>query len=178
LANVWVSLDPGVFRPKMVKTDASGVDFAYLCGTLLVDFPSESTDLTGLVRWRFFLNEGVTWAFAFSLFNLLYQLCGNVERGEIFSERNTRLIRYLGLAILGYQAVGCAAGAWYAHLVGKFLREHVVAEGLKMVILWSDKLGKLLPVDLGLVVTGLLVVLLSEVFRQGLALKQENELTV
>ena len=99
----------------------------------------------------------------------------NYERGEIFSEKNTRLVRNLGFIVIGAQVAGFAVGTWYAHLIRVFLEQKVVAEGVRLQIYQKSTMFSL---DLNMVVTGCLVLALGEVFRQGLALKKENELTV
>jgi hypothetical protein len=175
LTSVVVSVDPGAYRLTVMKSDAKGVELGSLRGTVQVDYASESADLTWLLRWRFIFGEGMRFGFVILLFDLLHRLCRSVERGEIFSERNTRLVRNLGFTILVYQGIGAAAGIWYTDIVDRFLSQHVVTEGLKIYACRSDEI---FPVDSALIVTGFLVLLLAEVFRQGLALKKENDLTV
>lgn len=172
-----VSLSPGKdsLRVKAVGMDADAVELTYLHGTLQYKQDCASSALDTLVRWRFFLCDAMDYIFLILVFDLLWQLCGNVERGEVFSDRNIRLVRYLGLAILGFQAISFVAGGWYAVIVAKFMQQHVVAEGVQMFSSWPIRL---LSINQGMVLTGILVLLLAEVFRQGLALKKENELTV
>lgn len=175
LADVGLASVQNSFRVKATGMNADGVELAYLRGTLFYKSDCENAGLDALVRWRFFLCDAVDYLFLILLFDLLWQLCGNVERGEVFTERNIRLIRYLGLAILGFQAVSLVAGGFYARMASEFIRQHVVAEGIRMNSSWVINL---VSINQGLIITGVLVLLLAEVFRQGLALKMENELTV
>lgn len=175
LADVGLAAEQNSFHVKANGMDVDGVGLTYLRGTLFYKQDCENADLDALVRWRFFLCDAVDYLFLILLFDLLWQLCGNVERGDVFSLRNIRLLRYLGLALLGFQGVSLAAGGFYAHLVGEFMRQHVVAEGIRLNSSWVINL---FSINQGLIVTGVLVLLLAEVFRQGFALKTENELTV
>jgi len=167
---------PGGATIKANDIGAADIQLSGLRGSLFVTQYGASDSLDALTRWDFFLCTAVDFAFVFLLFDLLWQLCGNVERGEIFSERNIWAIRKIGWVILGFQAVGFAAGLWYARMVGDFVQQHVVLEGVKLhTTPWRTDGNALSP---SLILTGLLVLLLAEVFRQGLALKKENELTV
>jgi hypothetical protein len=174
LAEVTLDFEPGVYRVQATGAASGDVALSWVRGTLRVNSASSDAELAALGRWRFFLSLTAP-AFFYVCLDLLWRLCRNVERGEVFSESNTRHVRNLGLVILIYQAVACAAGYWYARMVDGFLLQRVVAEGVKLKLHWGSKV---FPMDTTLIVTGLLLLTLSEVFRQGLALKKENELTV
>jgi hypothetical protein len=175
LAEVTLTFEPVSYRLQATKAPAGEVELAKIRGKFLGNSRSADAEIASLSRWHFFLRLVVDLAFLYVLFDLLWRLCRNVEKGEVFSESNTRYVRNLGLMILVYQAVGCAAGFWYARMIEGFLLHRVVAEGVKLKLHWGMEV---FPVSLDLIVTGLLLLALSEVFRQGLALKKENELTV
>jgi len=175
MAEVALTFKPGVYQLTMAKGLAGDVALTNVRGTLEINGTSTNAELTSLVRWDLVLRIAVGLAFCYVLCDLLCKLCANVERGEIFSEKNTRLVRNLGITIIGAQAVGFAVGTWYAHLIRIFLEQKVVTEGVRLQIYQR---GTMFSLDLGMVVTGCLVLALGEVFRQGLALKKENELTV
>ena len=175
LAEVALTFKPGVYQLTMTKGQVSDVALTDVHGTLEMNGTSANAELASLVRWDLVLRLAVGLAFSYLLCDLLCKLCANVECGEIFSEKNTRPVRHLGFVIIGAQVVSFALGAWYAHLLTGFLEQRVVAEGVRLQIYQK---GTMFSLDLGIVVTGCLVLALSEVFRQGLALKQENELTV
>jgi hypothetical protein len=174
LAEVTLDFEPGVYHVQATGAASGDVALSWVRGTLRVDSMSADAELAALGRWRFFLRLA-TPAFFYVCIDLLWRLCRNVEQGEVFSESNTRYVRNLGFAILVYQAVACAAGFWYARLIDGFLQHRIVAEGVKLKLHWGSGV---FPLDVSLIVTGLLLLVLGEVFRQGLALKKENELTV
>jgi hypothetical protein len=175
LAEVTLTFEPGAYHVQATKAAAGEVELAKIRGKFLGNSRSADAEIASLSRWHFFLRLMVDLTFLYVLFDLLWRLCRNVERGEVFSESNTRYVRNLGLMILVYQAVACAAGYWYARMIEGFLLRRVVAEGVKLKLHWGMEV---FPVSLDLIVIGLLLLVLGEVFRQGLALKKENELTV
>ena len=175
LAEVALTFKPGVYQLTMTKGLAGDVALTDVHGTLEMNGTSANAELASLVRWDLVLRLAVRLAFSYLLCDLLCKLCANVERGEIFSEKNTRLVRNLGFTVIGAQVAGFAVGTWYAHLIRVFLEQKVVAEGVRLQIYQKSTMFSL---DLNMVVTGCLVLALGEVFRQGLALKKENELTV
>jgi len=174
LAEVTLDFEPGVYHVQATGAASGDVALSWVHGTLRGNSASADAELAALGRWRFLLRLA-TPAFFYVCVDLLWRLCRNVERGQVFSESNTRYVRNLGLVILIYQAVACGAGYWYARMVDGFLLQRVVAEGVKLKLHWRSEV---FPIDPTLIVTGLLLLALSEVFRQGLALKKENELTV
>jgi hypothetical protein len=175
LAEVALTFNPGVYQLTMAKGLAGDVALTDVRGTLEMNGTSADAELKSLIRWDWILRRVEALVFGYLFFDLLYKLCGNVERSEIFSEKNTRLVRNLGFVILGSQVVCWATGAWYAHLMKVFLEHKVATEGIRLQLHWS---GTMVPPDLNMVMAGFLVLVLAKVFRQGLALKKENELTV
>jgi hypothetical protein len=109
----------------------------------------------------------------------LRDLCANVERGEIFSEKNLLLVRGLGVLLVISSLSEGAVQVWGRFMLGDYLRTHASLTGVASLPRLSYTWPVNYPGDFtqGLV-TGLLVLALSEAFRQGLALKAENDLTV
>lgn len=157
--------------------DAAEVKVTSVNGVLEVKNAPESAEFSSLLRWRFLLCGTPGVIFPILLFGLLRRLCSKVEQGEIFSARNTTLVRNLGITILGYQAASIVGRIWYGNIAARFVHQYVVVEGVKVGVRWDWNHGWFSP-SAGLIVTGCLVLLLAEVFRQGLELKSENELTV
>jgi hypothetical protein len=119
--------------------------------------------------------------FAFLVCHWMWQLCRNVEQGEIFSPGNLRLVRRIGVLLIVEAVVTFAIKTWTIGAVASHVRDRVSFVGLDVVAPSSS--GVLLHphaihFDLNQIVIGLLVLCLAEVFRQGLQLKQESELTV
>jgi Protein of unknown function (DUF2975) len=175
LAEVTLHFEANMPRVVATNTVVGDVALSNVRGTISVNSSSADAELASLSRWRFFLVELVNLIFPFGVIDLLWRLCRNAERGDVFTESNTQHVRNLGLVILVYQVVACAASYWYVRMVDGFLSQRVVADGVKLNLHWELNFS---PFDPNLIATGLLLLALSEVFRQGLALKKENELTV
>ncbi len=150
-----------------------------LRGALQMDLLSQDADLVSALRWTMFPSMAVFVAFSWLLFGSLRTVCSNIERGEVFTESTLRLVRNIGLILIGYSVTGLALQLWAQHMMGGYLNQHVTLTGP-----WSGVSGALhfsLSAQFGSwsdFVTGCLVLVVSEAFRQGLALKTENDLTV
>ncbi|GAA0584757.1 DUF2975 domain-containing protein [Rhizomicrobium electricum] len=116
------------------------------------------------------------------LFDLLRRLFRNVVRGDSFTRNTLRLVQVIGLALVVFSFVSAAAEGWFYFAVTDFLTHHATAtlagSPVPMsgnTVAFDDHGGGLFN---SLFLTGLLVLALSEVFRQGLVLKNEHDLTV
>ena len=115
-------------------------------------------------------------AFGWILLGSLRNVCANIEQGEIFSEKNLSLVRNIGVTLLVLGLVSIGLELWATHVMDGYLRDHVVLSGATGALHFNLLPGFLsTPAAL---VTGCLVLVISEAFRQGLSLKTESELTV
>jgi hypothetical protein len=118
------------------------------------------------------------------LFDLLRRLFRNVGRGESFTRQSVFLVQIVGASLIVFSLVSAFVERWFANVVLDYVAQHAVitisgtslhlpaAHGVAIVSLHNFPFGS--PVFF----SGLLVLALSEVFRQGLTLKNENDLTV
>jgi hypothetical protein len=113
------------------------------------------------------------------LFDLLRRLFRNVGRGESFTRQSVYLVQIVGASLLVFSLVSAFAENWFARAVLDYLARHSVVT-ISGTSLHLPAPGDGIGVDGGhwVFFSGLLVLALSEVFRQGLALKNENDLTV
>jgi hypothetical protein len=119
------------------------------------------------------------------LFDLLRRLFRNVERGDSFTQRNIRLLHIIGVSILLFTFISAAVQWRYLQEITSYLNQHTMIEGMRMSftppanhVIASDSHHFEFQFSWSGILTGLLVLALGEVFRQGLVLKQENELTI
>jgi hypothetical protein len=118
------------------------------------------------------------------VFDLLRRLFRNVGRGESFTKPTLRLVQTLGVSLLVYSLVSALAESWFIHAISTYLIQNsqVAISGSPVHLPRSHNVqistGHDFPFGTPLFFSGLLVLALSEVFRQGLALKHENDLTV
>jgi hypothetical protein len=122
--------------------------------------------------------------FLAALFELLRRLFRNVGRGESFTRGTIRLVQGVGgLLILFSFFLAFAEGLFFYH-VFTYLAQHAVITISGTPVHFPAPHRQMFPKEDGfpfgspLFFSGLLVLALSEVFRQGLALKDENALTI
>jgi Protein of unknown function (DUF2975) len=116
-----------------------------------------------------------------ALFELLRRLFRNVGRGDSFTPQSVRLVQIVGGALIVFSLISAVGESWFAHAMYAYLTEHTqIAISGTSVRLPPGGHMKLLRSPLGSPVfwSGLLVLALAEVFRQGLALQRESDLTV
>lgn len=176
MGQVLLQVDPDAMRLESDSAKSGSLQFGSLRGNLLVDLSSKDPELVSALRWTVLPALAVFIVFAWVLFSSLRQVCANIEKGEIFSERNLRLVRGIGMALIAYSLAGGAVRLWGAHVMGDYFGQHVMLVGIAGTAHFGIS-PELFSAPGGLV-TGLLVLVVSEAFRQGLALKTENELTV
>jgi hypothetical protein len=146
-----------------------------LTGELEISVHNSDPQLAAAARWILLPRTLLIFVLPWMLFGLLRKICARVEQGEIFSEANFRSIRNLGLLLVGWSLADVALAFWANRWIGDYLVRSAAISGLDATLTTaSNSISD--PLDT--LVTGLLVLLVAEAFRQGLALKKENELTV
>jgi hypothetical protein len=137
------------------------------------------------------------------LFDLLRRLFRNVARGESFTKGTIRLVYVIGFSLVAYSLLSAATESWLLTQLATYFSQHATfADGMRIVVTDSGSStaggsigsGNMFsfsvtdsensPNDGGLALgnsvffSGLLVLALAEVFRQGLALKRDSDLTI
>ena len=156
-----------------------------LRGMLQVDLLNNDAALTRAVKSAIIPAMLISVAFAWLLFTALRNVCANIERGDLFSETNLRLVQRVGVVLIAYSLAGILVQLWASHVMGSYLDAHVVlgtpSAGspfpATLTPLRFSVAGAQFPAAVGFV-TGGVVLMISEAFRQGLALKTESDLTV
>lgn len=112
------------------------------------------------------------------LFDLMRRLFRKVEKGDSFTPQTVRLVQTVGFSLIGFSLVSAVAEGFLSSALADFFRTHAVltGTGLKWVAAGNHEFA--LSFDGSYLLTGLLVLALSEVFRQGLALKNDHDLTI
>lgn len=132
----------------------------------------------------------VLMVFYTALFELLRRLFRNVGRGNSFTQGTVRLVQILGGGLIAFSFILSAIESLFRMAVLTYFSQHAVitVSGAQVQMhqaMFSHHHGlPFLPSGDGfpfaspMFFSGLLVLALSEVFRQGLALKKEHELTI
>lgn len=156
-----------------------------LRGRLQMDLCSKDAALVSALRWTMIPSMVAVIGFSWLLFGSLRNLCANIERGDVFSEKNLRLVRGIGLTLIAFSLIGVGLEIWGSHVLSDYFSRHVTLTGLQANLSFTKaswpvqfSLPQGLVTNQGGLVTGCLVLVVAEAFRQGLKLKAENDLTV
>ena len=118
------------------------------------------------------------------IFDLLRRLFRNVGRGESFTPQSVRLVQIIGGALIVFAVAEAIIKGWYMRMVAAYLLQHsaltVSGSAVRLPQLNPAQIhfGHWLPFGQSAFWSGLLVLALAEVFRQGLALRRDADLTV
>jgi hypothetical protein len=140
---------------------------------LLINLRTTDAVLSKAIRYTVLPGYVTILVLSWIMLGQLRDLCARAEKGEIFTERNLNSIRNLGAVLIAGVIVECG----FSLCAKLYLSQHLPAlsmagSNLQLRLDWSlsSYVFDLIP--------GLLVLLVAEAFRQGLALKKENDLTV
>jgi len=179
-----LNAEPGAVALRSDAVKAGTLALGNLRGALQIDLMSKDDELTSTLRWSLIPSILVLAVFSWLMFTALLKICTSIGQKEAFTERNLRLVRSLGFILIGYNVVGFAVHLWAARVMNGYFSHHVTVDGIKTTAQFPGGLGALqytfgagFPIEGGLV-TGFMVLLMAEAFRQGLALKTENDLTI
>ena len=118
------------------------------------------------------------------LFDLMRRLFRNVGRGESFTRQTVRLVQIIGFSLLAFSLISAVAEGWFEYVLLDYFSHHAelsvsgTAVHLPQPGSYRFSVDNSSPFGSSMFFTGLLVLALSEVFRQGLVLKNEHDLTV
>lgn len=118
-----------------------------------------------------------------ALFELLRRLFRNVGSGNSFTTQSVRLVQIVGGSLVVFSLVTAIAESWFAYAMYDYLVQHaqIAISGTPVQPPPAQRppwLGHGFPLHRPALFAGLLVLALAEVFRQGLALQRDNDLTV
>jgi hypothetical protein len=195
---VLMLVDPKI--PAGAHFGPATLDFGGEPGTVVVtpeknDIKVEMTGLNGAVRLSMDQGGGffellkhyglpillLNALFFTALFDLLRRLFRNVGRGDSFTPQTVRFVQIIGFGLLVFSLVSAAAQGLFEYRALTYLADHTAfsVSGNALHLPHPDDIhfgGG--PFGSPIFFSGLLVLALSEVFRQGLALKRESDLTV
>jgi Protein of unknown function (DUF2975) len=164
-----VSAGPDRF-PGIPDQAARTVRVNALEGTLAFRQSQGLNQVLDAVKGPFVLCLLCTGGLSVAILDLLRRMFQSVGRGEAFTASNIRNLRLIGFSFLVSCVLKMLAAAWLLHRMTAAAR---LLLGTGKVVLDSATDGNWSGVAVGLVVLAL-----AEIFRQGLALKEESLLTI
>lgn len=113
------------------------------------------------------------------LFELLRRLFRNVGNGDSFTPQSVRLVQIIGGSLMVFSLVAGLGEMWFFHAAYDHFAQHtqIAVSGTPLHLPPVGHHGFRVRLD-SVFFSGLLVLALAEVFRQGLVLKRESDLTV
>ena len=115
--------------------------------------------------------------FGFVVCRSLRRLCLNIERGQVFTDPNLKLVRTVGLAFLIGGFAAATVEVWANYRFADLMAEYVAFENMELLRpppgvriffeFYADSF-----------MTGIILLVVAEVFRHGLKLQKDAELTV
>jgi len=138
-------------------------------GTVTFTKPEAAAQALASATWPFVAGMLCTGGVTLAILDLLRRMLKSVYRREVFTAANIRSVQSIGFLIMASAILKLAAGAWLVSRMAAFVAARV-ATGNVFFETSSQS-------DVSLA-TGFLILALAEVFRQGLALKEENQLTI
>lgn len=154
-----------VLVPGLALHSVPGSFTFELSGLVIRFHEMSAVDLNGVFTKLILLTIPLI-AVSLVIIHQLRRITATLVAEDPFRAENAGRIRIIGFAIL----VGSLFKSAIATMVGYFVMENVVAQGIEFN-------ARLSP-DGTVIFLGLVVLVLSEVFRQGAMLKEEQDLTI
>lgn len=182
-----VQFVPSAGPAILVQKAGEELEIKNLHGTVSIS-PSQSPNgLDASIKWATVPLILVNGGFFLVLCELLRRLFRNVERRESFSSVNIRLVRRVGLAILLFTLLSAVAESYFGYSVLRYLGPSGALMGQEVLLTPASAENAAIKMSSAQVqfslnfsslLAGLVVIALSEVFRQGRQLQEENQLTI
>ena len=114
--------------------------------------------------------------------DLFRRMFRSVERREAFTPQTVKIVHKIGILLIASAIIGSLFLSFLESDLNRFAAEHIEVQGTVIGAIYEDALGRA-NILFGLtgtngVFVGLMILALGEAFRQGLKLKEENDLTV
>ena len=162
----------GALNLPMAKNNGVTADVDSLEGsfTFTVTSPADAAAILDPIKWPFIFSFLCTGGITIAILELLSRMFRKVETGEIFTQTSIRYAQVIGFLFIASSLLKGFSAAWLKHAMASIVMQQVAAGSIKLD---SSATG-----DSSGFITGLVILALAEVFRQGLKLKEENALTI
>jgi hypothetical protein len=148
---------------------AAGVVHQPFSEVLTFTDDQEVTGLWNLIKWPFGIAVLCMGCAGLVILELIRRMLKRVGSGEAFSGRNIQDMRRIAFTLIGSAILKAAALAWLIGSMGNYAAQHTADK-----FTFAVTSGRGLPS----LVVGLIILVLAEIFRQGLRLEEDAQLTV
>lgn len=162
----------GALKLTMVKKNGVAAEVDSLEGSFTFTFtsPDDAAAILDPIKWPFIFSFLCTGGITIAILESLSRMFRKVETGEIFAQTSIRHVQVVGFLFIASSLLKGFSAAWLKHAMAAVVMQQVATEAIKLD---SSATG-----DSSSFITGLVILALAEVFRQGLKLKEENALTI
>jgi hypothetical protein len=163
----------GPIRLRAANTtgaSAQGVSIRDIDGIVTIAQADNAARALRFVRWPFLFSMICTGLTCAALLELARRVLRSVEKQEVFTSENIRNVYGIGIILIVSNVVN--------HLLVGWLVSRTIAFVTTQLPEGTAALDSSFVIEPFGIAAGLLIVALAEVFRQGLALKEENQLTI
>jgi hypothetical protein len=181
-----VQFVPSVGPATLVREGGEELKIKNLHGTVMIS-DAQFPDGLGSIKWAMVPLILVNGGFFFVLCDLLRRLFRNVQGSESFSGVSIRLVRRVGLTILVFTLLSAVTQSYFGYRVLRYLGPSGTLMGQEVLLTPAESenaavrmssAGFQFSLNFSSLLGGLVVLALSEVFRQGRQLQEENQLTI
>jgi hypothetical protein len=127
------------------------------------------TQLWNLIKWPFGIAVLCVGSAGLIILELLRRMLQRVGRGEAFSSSNIQDMRRIAFTLVGSAILKAAALGWLIGSMGNYATHHTAEK-----FTFAVTSGRGIP----MLVAGMVILVLAKIFRQGLRLEEDAQLTV
>jgi hypothetical protein len=161
--------DAGDSSSPATVAGANGVVHQPLSEALTFTEDRDVAQLWDLIKWPFGIAVLCVGGAGLIILELLRRMLKRVQRGEAFSGRNIRDMRRIAFTLIGSAVLKACALAWLIGSMGNYAAQRAAEK-----FTFAVTSGHGLPV----LVVGMVVLVLAAIFREGLRLEEDAQLTV
>jgi hypothetical protein len=155
-------------RNDDTKDSVHGISIRGTEGVLTITQPGEAARALRFVRWPFILSIMCTGGTCVALLDLFRRMLRSVERHEVFTAGNIRNVYWIGFILIASSIAKHVLVGWLVSRTIAFVTALQPQAAL-------ESSNGMEPFGIA---TGLMILAFAEILRQGLALKEENQLTI
>jgi hypothetical protein len=165
------SMSFGPVRLRAPKDERpQDISFRDMEGSVSILKPDDAAKALAFLEWPFVSTLLFTSAVTVTLLELFRRMLRSVEEREVFTDANIRNLYKIGILLIFSGIVRLLLAGWLVSRMVAFVTQHFATQGMALESSSGGNLSAVLP--------GLMIIALAEVFRHGLALKEDSQLTI
>jgi hypothetical protein len=131
---------------------------------------ARATEALGAVKWPAVTGEVCAILAGLAFFEMLRRLLSSAEKGDLFTDANVRMLRGIGFLMIALDLVKFGAAAVLMGRLNAFVAPFFSSGTWMLSSAFSGKLNG--------VISGVFILLLAEVFSEGLKFRKDSDLAI